>query len=99
MLRKILMSAGAFALLALPAAGQNYGAQTYSAQPAAMPAAASDGMTPPPGYQGQWFTSADRCDYSRAGRPGEEVWYLIINTAHRKCRTRIVVRAFADYRY
>ena len=31
---------------------------------------------PPANYQGQWWTNATGCTYSRAGRPGEIVWFL-----------------------
>ncbi|MEO1138792.1 MAG: hypothetical protein AAFW87_04975 [Pseudomonadota bacterium] len=45
---------------------------------------------PPAGHQGQWWTHPRGCEYSRAGRPGETVWYLIINTAKRGCPSYIV---------
>ncbi|MEZ5714293.1 MAG: hypothetical protein R3D85_03415 [Paracoccaceae bacterium] len=32
--------------------------------------------TPPAGYQGQWWVHPAGCRYSRAGRPGEVVWFL-----------------------
>ena len=32
--------------------------------------------TPPEGYEGQWWTHPAGCRYSRAGRPGEIVWFL-----------------------
>ncbi|MFK7752052.1 MAG: hypothetical protein AB8B51_05840 [Sedimentitalea sp.] len=51
---------------------------------------------PPSGYQGQWWTSPNNCEYSRSGRPGEVVWYLIINKAHRNCQPYIVQRGFKD---
>lgn len=53
-------------------------------------------LLPPPGYKGQWWTAPNRCEYSRAGRPGETVWYLIINTAHRKCDAYLVEKGFDD---
>ena len=31
---------------------------------------------PPANYQGQWWTNTSGCTYSRAGRPGEIVWFL-----------------------
>ncbi len=40
---------------------------------------------PPVDHAGQWWTHPKGCEYSRAGRPGETVWYLIINTAQRGC--------------
>jgi hypothetical protein len=52
---------------------------------------------PPADYSGQWWTSPDNCQYSRAGRPGETVWYLIVNTAHDKCARRLIQRAYSDY--
>lgn len=54
-------------------------------------------MMPPASYRGQWWTSPDNCQYSRAGRPGETVWYLIVNTAHEGCARRLIQRAYSDY--
>ncbi|MDW3182233.1 hypothetical protein [Roseobacter sp.] len=54
-------------------------------------------MMPPANYRGQWWTSPDNCQYSRAGRPGETVWYLIVNTAHEGCARRLIQRAYSDY--
>jgi hypothetical protein len=54
-------------------------------------------MMPPANYKGQWWTSPDNCQYSRAGRPGETVWYLIVNTAHMQCERRLIQRAMSDY--
>lgn len=57
----------------------------------------SSPMMPPANYKGQWWTSPDNCQYSRAGRPGETVWYLIVNSAHMGCERRLVQRAMSDY--
>jgi hypothetical protein len=57
----------------------------------------SSPMLPPANYKGQWWTSPDNCRYSRAGRPGETVWYLIVNSAHMKCQVRLIQRAYSDY--
>ncbi|MBW4710521.1 hypothetical protein KX928_22260 [Roseobacter sp. YSTF-M11] len=57
----------------------------------------SSAVLPPANYRGQWWTSPDNCQYSRAGRPGETVWYLIVNTAHSKCEARLIQRAYSDY--
>lgn len=47
---------------------------------------ASDGNAAPAlNHQGQWWTHPKGCEYSRAGRGGETVWYLIINTARPGC--------------
>lgn len=54
-------------------------------------------MLPPANYRGQWWTTPDSCQYSRAGRPGETVWYLIVNTAHEACARRLIQRAYSDY--
>jgi len=51
---------------------------------------------PPQGHPGQWWTHPSGCQYSRAGRPGEVVWYLIINTARPECPTYIATRGGAD---
>ena len=56
----------------------------------------SSAMLPPASYKGQWWVSPDNCEYSRSGRPGETVWFLIINTAHKACARYIVQRGFKD---
>lgn len=33
-------------------------------------------IMPPEGYKGQWWTDPTGCRYSRAGAPGELVWFL-----------------------
>ena len=53
-------------------------------------------LLPPPGYTSQWWVAPNRCEYSRSGRPGETVWFLIINSAHNKCDRYIVERGFRD---
>ncbi len=57
----------------------------------------SSPLLPPSQFNGQWWTSPDNCRYSRAGRPGETVWYLIVNNAHTKCPSRLIQRAYSDY--
>lgn len=54
-------------------------------------------LLPPSNYKGQWWTSPQNCQYSRAGRPGETVWYLIVNTARMECPKRLIQRAYSDY--
>ena len=52
---------------------------------------------PPEAYQGQWYTTPDRCSYSRAQAPGYPVqWVLILNpfhigqpNAHKGCPVRL----------
>lgn len=51
---------------------------------------------PTEGYSSQWWSHPIGCEYSRAGRPGETVWYLIINTARPGCPTYIVQHGFSD---
>ncbi len=46
---------------------------------------------PPANYQGQWWTHPLGCEYSRAGRPGELVWYIIVNTVRDGCPHQIVI--------
>ena len=53
-------------------------------------------IMPSDGYGAQWWTHPKGCDYSRAGRPGEIVWYLIINTVRPGCPKLIVQRGFSD---
>jgi hypothetical protein len=49
---------------------------------------------PPATYQGQWWTNALGCEYSRAGRPGETMWFLIVNTAKKGCPTYITGKSW-----
>ena len=51
---------------------------------------------PPANFEGQWWTNPAGCEYSRAGRPGETVWFLIINTAKRGCPNYIATRTWGD---
>lgn len=53
-------------------------------------------VMPSADHQGQWWTHPKGCEYSRTGRPGETVWYLIINTARAGCPTYIATRGGAD---
>lgn len=53
-------------------------------------------MLPPNSYKSQWWIAPNGCEYSRAGRPGEVVWYLIVNSAHRGCMPYLVQRGFDD---
>lgn len=53
-------------------------------------------IMPPDGYSSQWWVHPIGCEYSRAGRPGEIVWFLIINTARPGCPSHIVQRGFSD---
>lgn len=60
----------------------------------------NDVNSPPVGFQGARWTAANGCAYSRAGRPGETVWYLIINTSGGKeCRRVIPQATYADGAY
>lgn len=52
----------------------------------AVPAIAS-ASKPPTSFEGQWWTHPSGCEYSGAGRPGETVWFLIVNTARKGCPT------------
>ncbi len=57
---------------------------------------ADNSVMPPKGYSGQWWTHPMGCEYSRAGRPGETIWFLIINTARPGCPSHIVQHGFKD---
>ncbi len=73
-------------------------AMTYAGKPAnAQLVEYNSPMMPPADYKGQWWTTPNNCQYSRAGRPGETVWYLIANTAHGQCPVRLIQRAYSDY--
>ncbi len=47
---------------------------------------------PPMEYANQWWVHPSGCEYSRAGRPGEVVWYIIINSIGRKTCPRLIVQ-------
>ncbi len=55
-----------------------------------------DTVMPPEGYSARWWTHPKGCEYSRAGRPGENVWFLIIDTVKPGCPAHIVQRGFSD---
>jgi len=44
-------------------------------------------------HKGQWWTNSKGCRYSRAGVPGETMWFLIINTARKGCPTYITTKS------
>ncbi|UMA66249.1 hypothetical protein LVO79_07350 [Roseivivax marinus] len=53
--------------------------------PATQPAAprTDPHVSPPQSYSGQWFTTPDRCTYSRTQAPGYRVrWILVLNPHH-----------------
>jgi hypothetical protein len=51
---------------------------------------------PPLGYKSQNWKSASGCEYTRAGRPGETVWYLIMNSLKGQSCDRIIVEHVLD---
>ncbi len=57
-------------------------------------AASASVAKPPLNHQGQWWTHPLGCEYSRAGRPGEIVWFLIVNTAKPGCPTYIATKTW-----
>ena len=57
--------------------------------PAAEAVAATAVVKPPASHQGQWWTHPLGCEYSRAGRPGETMWFLIVNTRKKGCPSYI----------
>ena len=61
----------------------------------ALPVTAQN-IKPPVSYQGQWWTHPSGCTYSRAGRPGETMWFLQVNTAKKGCPTYIAGKTWGD---
>lgn len=57
-------------------------------------AAFASASKPPANFQGQWWTHPNGCQYSRAGRPGEVVWFLVVNTARKGCPTYIASKTW-----
>lgn len=93
MIKKIVSAAVMLGITSVAATADIY---SQANNPSAMKYGSSE-MLPPPGYRGQWWTAPNKCEYSRAGRPGEVVWYLIINSAHSGCETRLIGKVYADY--
>ena len=58
--------------------------------------ATAQNVKPPVNYQGQWWTHPNGCTYSRAGRPGETMWFLQINTAADGCPTYIAGKTWGN---
>lgn len=56
----------------------------------------ASGPMPSDGYSGRHWTHPAGCQYSRTGRPGEVVWYLLVNTIRKGCPTYIVQKGFDD---
>lgn len=50
-----------------------------------------NGPLPPEGFQERRWSHPNGCDYSLAGRPGERVWYVVINTMGSKNCVRYFV--------
>lgn len=94
MLKAIAAATAIVTLSALPASADL--SRIFGRASAKQVKQTSPALLPPPGYTDQWWTAPNNCEYSRAGRPGETVWYLIINTAHRGCDTYLVERGFSD---
>lgn len=44
-------------------------------------------------HQGQWWTNSLGCRYSRAGAPGEIMWFLIVNTRQKGCPSYIKIKS------
>lgn len=60
-----------------------------------MPASAMASVaTPPVNHPGQWWTHPLGCEYSRAGRPGETIWFLIVNTRKKGCPTYFAAKTW-----
>ena len=94
MLKKFAVVAGVFALTAGAASADL--SEKFGRASKIKVGKAPASMMPPDGYSAQWWTAPNGCEYSRAGRPGETVWYLIVNSAHRGCMPYLVQRGFRD---
>lgn len=96
-LTKIAMAA-AFAATSLSAPA-NAGFELFSKKGFGADGASNHHL-PPAGYSSQWWVHPSGCEYSKAGRPGEIVWYVIVNTiGNRDCPGMIVQKAYADSNY
>lgn len=86
----------AFSLGATPVAAESDNAWISTQNRAVTSTRGSAGAMPPSGYLGQHWIHPVGCEYSRAGRPGETVWYVIVNTRRAGCPTYIVERGHSD---
>ena len=71
-------------------------AGTSDAQNRIMPKILKAGAEPPASHEGQWWTHPLGCEYSRAGLPGETVWYIIVNTDRKGCPRQIVIKSRSE---
>lgn len=83
--------AGKIALISLAAAVAMGSTAQAAKRNMGFTAEAYNGPLPPAGYEGRRWSHPNGCDYSLAGRPGERVWYLIINTSGGKDCVRYFV--------
>lgn len=86
----LVLASLAFAPVAQAQQQPNYGGYTTAIK------GGTSKVMPPATHAGQWWTHPSGCEYSRTGRPGEVVWYLIINTARPECPTYIAIRGGRD---
>lgn len=91
---KKILSATSLTALALSGAAQADVSKTIGR--ATQITGSTGDISPSPTHRGQWWTHPAGCEYSRTGRPGETVWYLIINTARPGCPAYIAVNGFKD---
>jgi len=85
-------------VLGLTAGQVNAGSMLFPKKGFGASTASSQHM-PPDGYSSQWWVHPSGCEYSRAGRPGEIVWYVIINSiGKRNCPGMIVQKAYAGFK-
>jgi len=71
-------------------------AGTSDAQNRIMPKVLKTGALPTADHEGQWWTHPLGCEYSRAGLPGEIVWYIIVNTDRQGCPRQIVIKSHSE---
>ena len=53
---------------------------------------------PPANFKGQWWTDPAGCQYSRAGRPGELVWFLTAVPKGARC-PEFIQQKVSDHAY
>ncbi|MCF6443896.1 hypothetical protein [Nereida sp. MMG025] len=91
------MISGVVAVSVMGAAGRGEAFLSLENDRSTKPTRVGSAVMPPSGFSGQRWVHPNGCQYSRAGRPGETVWYLVA-TGKRGCAAYIVQNSpYGDY--
>lgn len=94
---KTMMIAVAMSVGLVGAAAQAGGILSLENDRSTQPTRIGSNVMPAAGFSGQRWVHPNGCQYSRAGRPGETVWYLVA-TGKKGCSAYIVQHSpYNDY--